>query len=49
MFTQIFNLPTKIWDPTEGLEIRGGHTSGLGGANSDMAIALGLASRLRNY
>ncbi|MBI3832610.1 MAG: type IV pilus assembly protein PilM [Planctomycetes bacterium] len=49
MFTQIFNLPTKVWDPTEGLEIRGGHASGLGGANSDMAIALGLASRLRNF
>ncbi|MCW8133635.1 MAG: type IV pilus assembly protein PilM [Planctomycetota bacterium] len=49
MFTQIFNLPTKIWDPTEGLEIRGGHTAGLGGANSDLAIALGLASRLRNF
>lgn len=49
MFTQIFNLPTKVWDPTEGLEIRGGHAAGLSGANSDLSIALGLASRLRNY
>lgn len=46
MLAQIFNLPIKVWDPTEGLEINGpGSGSGL---NSDMAIAMGLASRLRN-
>ncbi|MEI6235752.1 MAG: type IV pilus assembly protein PilM [Planctomycetota bacterium] len=46
MLAQIFNLPIKVWDPTEGLEITGpGSGSGL---NSDMAIAMGLASRLRN-
>lgn len=46
MLTQIFNLPVRVWDPTEGLEIT--NPSGMVGANSDMAIALGLASRLRN-
>ena len=46
MLAQIFNLPIKAWDPTEGLELTG---PGAGaGANSDMAIAMGLASRLRN-
>jgi type IV pilus assembly protein PilM len=48
MLAQIFNLPVKIWDPTEGLEITSFNPGGMGGANSDMAIALGLASRLRN-
>lgn len=47
MLTQVFNLPTKIWDPTEGMEIQNYNAAGMGGANSDMAIALGLASRLR--
>lgn len=46
MLAQIFNLPIKLWDPTEGLEISG--NSGGSSSNSDMAIALGLASRLRN-
>ncbi len=46
MLGQIFNLPTKLWDPTEGLEITNFNPSGMGGTNSDMAIALGLASRL---
>ncbi|MBI3832612.1 MAG: type IV pilus assembly protein PilM [Planctomycetes bacterium] len=46
MFTQIFNLPTKVWDPTEGLEITGVNPAGMGGANSDMTVALGLASRI---
>ena len=46
MLAQIFNLPIKVWDPTEGLEITG-HGGGAGN-NSDMAIAMGLASRLRN-
>jgi len=48
MLSQIFNLPVKLWDPTEGLEITSFNPGGMGGANSDMAIALGLASRLRN-
>ncbi|MCY3019464.1 MAG: type IV pilus assembly protein PilM [Planctomycetota bacterium] len=48
MLAQIFNLPVKLWDPTEGLEITGFNPAGMGGANSDMAIALGLASRIRN-
>jgi len=48
MLAQIFNLPVKIWDPTEGLEITSFNPGGMGGANSDMAIALGLASRIRN-
>ena len=48
MLAQIFNLPIKVWDPTEGLEITSVNLGGMGGANSDMAIALGLASRLRN-
>ncbi len=49
MFQQIFNLQTKIWDPTEGLELAGAgfNPAGFGGANSDMAVAVGLASRLR--
>ncbi|HLX63464.1 MAG TPA: type IV pilus assembly protein PilM [Planctomycetota bacterium] len=47
MLAQIFNLPIKVWDPTEGLEING--PSAAAGANSDMAIAMGLASRLRNH
>jgi type IV pilus assembly protein PilM len=47
MLTQIFNLPIKVWDPTEGLEITSFNPGGMGGANSDMAIALGLASRLK--
>lgn len=46
MLSQIFSLPTKIWDPTEGLEITNFTPGGMGGSNSDMAIALGLASRL---
>ncbi|HYG74079.1 MAG TPA: type IV pilus assembly protein PilM [Planctomycetota bacterium] len=48
MLAQIFNLPVKIWDPTEGLEITSFNPGGMGGANSDMAVALGLASRIRN-
>ena len=48
MLAQIFNLPIKVWDPTEGLEITSVNLGGMGGANSDMAIALGLASRLRS-
>lgn len=48
MLAQIFNLPVKLWDPTEGLEITSFNPGGMGGSNSDMAIALGLASRLRN-
>lgn len=46
MLTQIFNLPTKIWDPTEGMEMSGFSPASLGGANSDMVISMGLASRL---
>jgi type IV pilus assembly protein PilM len=46
MLGQIFNLPVKVWDPTEGLEIQSFNPAGMGGSNSDMAIALGLASRL---
>jgi type IV pilus assembly protein PilM len=48
MFSQIFNLPTKLWDPTEGLEVAGANPIGLSGTNSEMAVAVGLASRLRN-
>lgn len=49
MLQQIFNLPIKVWDPTEGLEVTGFNPGGMGATtNSDMAIALGLASRLRN-
>lgn len=47
MLGQIFNLPVKVWDPTEGLEISSFNPAGMGGSNSDMAIALGLASRLK--
>jgi type IV pilus assembly protein PilM len=46
MLTQVFNLPVKLWDPTEGLEIRNYSAAGMGGTNSNMAIALGLSSRL---
>ena len=49
MFTQVFNLPTKVWDPTEGLEITGVNPAGMGGANSDMVVALGLASRILGH
>jgi type IV pilus assembly protein PilM len=48
LFQQIFNLPTKVWDPTEGLEIRNLNPAGMGGTNSDLAVAMGLASRVRN-
>lgn len=48
MLSQIFNLPVKVWDPTEGLEIAGFNPGEMAGANSDMAIAMGLSSRLRN-
>ncbi len=43
---QIFNIETSMWDPTEGLDIQA--SSALEGNNSDLAIAVGLASRLRN-
>ncbi|MFH0939554.1 MAG: type IV pilus assembly protein PilM [Planctomycetota bacterium] len=46
LFGQIFNLPTKLWDPTEGLEIAKFNPTGMSGANSDMAIAIGLAGRV---
>jgi type IV pilus assembly protein PilM len=47
LFSQIFNLPTKLWDPTEGLEIAN-FNPGMSGANCDMAIAMGLACRVRS-
>jgi type IV pilus assembly protein PilM len=47
MLAQIFNLPVKTWDPTEGLEITWSGPPSRSGSNADMAIALGLASRLR--
>ena len=48
MLSQIFNLPVKLWDPTEGLEVTATKTAGMSESNADMAIAVGLASRLRN-
>lgn len=44
---QALGLPVKIWDPTEGLEVAGTGSGKLHGANSDLTVALGLASRLR--
>jgi len=47
MLAQVLNLPAKVWDPTEGLEVARYGTAGLAGTNSDQVIALGLASRVR--
>jgi type IV pilus assembly protein PilM len=41
---QIFNIDTFLWDPTEGLDIQ--TTGTLEGSNADLAVAVGLASRL---
>ncbi|MBE7463493.1 MAG: type IV pilus assembly protein PilM [Planctomycetes bacterium] len=48
MLTQVFGMPTRLWDPTEGLQIAGGETLELGGSHSNLAVAMGLASRLRS-
>jgi len=50
MLAKIFNLETRLWDPMEALDLSGGRfdASRLQGMNSDMAIAVGLAMRLRS-
>ncbi len=50
MLSNIFNLETRVWDPMEAVDITSPKldTSRLEGMNSDMAIAIGLASRLRS-
>jgi type IV pilus assembly protein PilM len=41
---QIFNIDTSLWDPTEGLEMQ--TASAVDGGTQDLAVAIGLASRL---
>jgi Tfp pilus assembly PilM family ATPase len=50
MLSNIFNLETHLWDPTEALDITSPRfdASRLEGMNSDMAIAVGLATRVRS-
>ena len=50
MLGNVFGLETHLWDPTEGLDITSPRfdASRLEGMNSDMAIAVGLATRLRS-
>ncbi|MCZ7647086.1 MAG: pilus assembly protein PilM [Planctomycetota bacterium] len=48
MLTQVFGLPARLWDPTEGLLMGRQELAGLGGSNSGLAVAMGLASRIRS-
>lgn len=50
MLGKIFNLETRLWDPMEALDLSGGRfdASILQGMNSDMAVAVGMAMRLRS-
>jgi type IV pilus assembly protein PilM len=50
MLSQILNIEARLWDPTEGLELMGAgiNPAGFIGANSEMAVAIGLASRIRS-
>lgn len=47
----LLGVPTRLWDPTEGLDISSSRfdASVLEGNNADMAIAIGLASRIRGF
>jgi len=49
MLSKFFNLETRVWNATEALDITNPRfdPSFLEGSNSDLAIAVGLASRLR--
>jgi type IV pilus assembly protein PilM len=50
MLSNIFNLETRLWDPMEAFDISSPRfdASRLEGMNSDMGIAVGLATRLRS-
>jgi type IV pilus assembly protein PilM len=50
MLGRIFNLETRLWDPMEALDLTSGRFDAdrLQGMNSDMAISVGLACRLRS-
>ena len=45
----LLGVPAHIWDPTEGLDISSPHfdASLLEASNANMAVAVGLASRVR--
>ncbi len=48
MVSDVLSIETRLWDPTEGLDIGNPRLdiSALEGMNSDMAVAIGLASRI---
>ena len=48
MLSNIFNMETKLWDPTEAVEVSADTAAKLSGVNSDYAVAVGLAARLRS-
>jgi type IV pilus assembly protein PilM len=50
MLSKVFTVGTRLWDPVEALDITSPRfdTSRLEGMNSDMAVAVGLATRLRS-
>jgi type IV pilus assembly protein PilM len=50
MLSKVFGIETRLWDPVEALDITSPRfeTSRLEGTNSDMAVAVGLATRLRS-
>jgi len=50
LLANIFNLETRLWDPSEGVDITSPKfdPSQLEGTNSDMAVAIGLACRLKD-
>ena len=50
MLSKVFSVETRLWDPVEALDITSPRfdASRLEGMNSDMAVAVGLATRLRS-
>ena len=50
MLSNIFNLETRLWDPMEAVDVTSPKfdASRLEGMNSDMAMAVGLAMRIRS-
>ncbi|GMV79240.1 MAG: hypothetical protein AMXMBFR7_04240 [Planctomycetota bacterium] len=45
MLSQVFGLPTRLWDPIEGLEV-GSFGGAMSSSNSEMTVSLGLAARI---
>ncbi|MCZ7647088.1 MAG: type IV pilus assembly protein PilM [Planctomycetota bacterium] len=45
MLSQVFSLPTHLWDPLEGLEVANYSTT-MSSSNSEMTVSLGLAARI---